>query len=157
MGMSSWIGAGEKAGSNEYSTWSYWRSVDDVHEFALSAVHRDAWKWWNESLAKHPNLGLMHEIYEVPKRNGFEGFYTNYHPTGLGATTKLIGGSGGGEKSANETPEWLNPIIDARKGPYRSSRGRMARGDPNGSSNEKVAFDPYAVINAKEAAWKGEV
>lgn len=41
--------------------------------------------------------------------------------------------------------EWVLPIVDARKGLFRGSKGRMARGDAMGSSYEKVAVDPYAV------------
>jgi Domain of unknown function (DUF4188) len=142
MGMSTWIGAGERAASSEYATFSYWRSIDDIHQFALSPIHRDAWDWWNKTLAKHSHLGIMHEIFEIPKRNGWEGIYINYHPTGLAATTRLVSG---GEK-AEGPQEWVNPIVDARRGVFRSSRGRMARGDAEGSSNEKVVMDPYAEV-----------
>jgi hypothetical protein len=152
MGMSTWIGAGERAGSNEYATFSYWRSVEDIHKWALSPLHRDGWRWWNESLQKHPHLGIMHEIFEVPKHNGWEGIYVNYHPTGLAATTKLS--TDGGKADGPE--QWVNPIVDARRGVYRSSRGRMARGDPNGSSNETVVMDPYDVINDYDKTWKGQ-
>jgi hypothetical protein len=82
----------------------------------------------------------MHEVFEIPKHNGWEGIYINYHPTGLAATTRVVTSS----KKAEGEQEWINPIVDAGRGVYRSSRGRMARGDPDGSSNEKVAMDPYA-------------
>jgi hypothetical protein len=139
MGMSSWLGAGERASSSEYATFSYWRSIEDIHNFALSKIHRDTWEWWNDNLSKHSHIGIMHEVFEIPKRNGWEGIYINYHPTGLAATTRLVEGEKG---EGNE--EWVNPIVDARTGPYRSSRGRMGRGDMYGSSNEKVVKDPYA-------------
>ena len=140
MGMSTWLST-ERSSSNEYATFSYWRSIEDIHNFALSPIHRDTWNWWNNAVAKggHKDLGIMHEIFEVPKKNGFEGIYVNYHPTGLTATTRLVEG---GEKGEDE---WIVPIIDARRGPFRTSRGRMARGDETGSGNEKIALDPYAV------------
>lgn len=140
MGMSSWLNTGRST-SNETATISYWRSIEDIHEFALSPVHREAWNWWNDAIAngKHSNLGIMHEVFEIPK-NGFESIYLNYHPTGLAATTRLV--EGGEQNSADE---WVTPIVDARKGQFRSSRGRMGRGDETGSSNEKIAIDPYAV------------
>jgi hypothetical protein len=139
MGMSSWLGAGERPSSSEYATVSYWRSIEDIHNFALSPIHRSAWEWWNKNLGKHSHIGIMHEVFEIPKRNGWEGIYINYHPTGLAATTKMVEGD---EK--DQGAEWVNPIIDARRGAYRSSRGRMGRGDVYGSSNEKVVMDPYA-------------
>lgn len=37
------------------------------------------------------------------------------------------------------------PIVDARRGVFRTRKGRMARGDELGAGNEKVALDPYAV------------
>jgi Domain of unknown function (DUF4188) len=153
MGVSTWIGTGDRPGSNEYAARCYWRSIDDIHEWALSPLHRDAWKWWNESLSKHPHLGIMHEVFEIPKRNGWEGIYINYHPTGLAATTKPCSN---GEKADGPT-RWINPIVDARLGAYRSSRGRMARGDPNGSSNEKIVMDPYETIHDNDQAWKGRI
>lgn len=79
----------------------------------------------------------MHEMFEVPKQNGFEGIYINYHPTGLARTTRLAEGT--------EKEEWIVPIVDARRGVFRTRKGRMARGDELGAGNEKVALDPYAV------------
>ena len=140
MGMSNWVAGGERAASNETTTISYWRSIEDIHQFALSPLHLEAWNWWNKTLSSHSQVGIMHEIFEIPKRNGWEGIYINYHPTGLAATTRLVNDSEKGEGPV----EWVNPIIDARRGVYRSSRGRMAKGDAEGSSNEKVVMDPYA-------------
>lgn len=122
MGMSTWVST-ERSASNEYATISYWRSIDDIHQFALSPVHRDAWTWWNDAIAKggHKQLSIMHEIFEVPKQNGFEGIYVNYHQTGLAATTRLVKGG----KEAGE--EWVVPIVDATRGIFRTSRGRLGR------------------------------
>jgi len=140
MGMSAWLGAGERAACNEYATISYWRSIEDIHQWALSPMHRDAWNWWNKTLSKHSNLGIMHEVFEIPKRHGWEGIYANYHPTGLAATTRLVSDSG----KAEGQQKWINPIVDARHGVYRSLMGRMGRGDADGSIYEKVATNPYA-------------
>lgn len=83
----------------------------------------------------------MHEIFALPERNGWEGIYINYHPTGLANTTRPIKSSEkGGEKL------WVNPIVDASRGPYRTSKGRMSRGDPEGKSNDSVAKDPYVSV-----------
>jgi hypothetical protein len=72
---------------------------------------------------------------------------------GLAATTKPCSN---GEK-ADSPKRWINPIVDARQGAYRSSRGRMAREDPNGSSNEKIVMDPYETIHDNDKAWKGQI
>ncbi|KIW89596.1 uncharacterized protein Z519_09752 [Cladophialophora bantiana CBS 173.52] len=141
MGMSTWINGGERSTGNELATISYWRSVEDIHNFALSPIHRDAWNWWNDTVSKHKHIGIMHEIFALPERQGWEGIYINYHPTGLGMTTRPVAASEkGGEKL------WINPIVDASRGVYRTSRGRMSRGDPEGKSNDKVAKNPYSPV-----------
>jgi len=137
MGVSSWISS-ERSAANEFSTFSYWRSVDDIHRFALGEVHRKAWNWWNDTAHKHKNVGIMHEIFAIPEHHGWEGIYINYHPTGLAATTKVVEGS---EKNGQKL--WVNPIVDARKGQYRTSMGRLNHGDPQGQMNDSVAVDPY--------------
>ncbi|KIX95309.1 uncharacterized protein Z520_08826 [Fonsecaea multimorphosa CBS 102226] len=136
LGMSTWLSAGERSTGNEAATISYWRSVEDIHNFALSPIHRDAWNWWNDTVSKHKDIGIMHEIFALPEHHGWEGIYVNYHPTGLGMTTRSVGS--GGKKM------WINPIVDASRGVYRTSRGRMSRGDPEGKCNDKVAQDPYS-------------
>ncbi|KIW68960.1 hypothetical protein PV04_04871 [Phialophora macrospora] len=138
MGMSNWVSVGERPTNNEIGTISYWRSIEDIHNFALSPIHREAWNWWNDTVSKHMNIGIMHEIFALPERQGWEGIYINYQPTGLGMTTKAVEPS---EKGGQKL--WINPIVDASRGAYRSSRGRMSRGDPEGTSNDNVANHPY--------------
>jgi hypothetical protein len=140
MGMSTRIST-ERSSSNEYATFSYWRYIEDNHNFALLPVNRDAWNWWNNAVAKggHKDISIMHEQFEVPKQSGLEGIYINHHLTDIAATTKL---AEGGEKRVDE---WNVPIVDARRGVFRSSSERLARDDETGSSNERIALDPYAV------------
>ncbi|OAP65601.1 hypothetical protein AYL99_01573 [Fonsecaea erecta] len=139
MGMSIWLNAGERSTGNELATISYWRSIEDIHKFSLSPIHRQAWNWWNDTVSKHKHIGIMHEIFALPERQGWEGIYVNYHPTGLGMTSRAAGpAEKGGEKM------WINPIVDATRGPYSTSRGRMHRGDPEGKSHENVASNPYS-------------
>lgn len=143
--MTSWISAGERGMSNEYATISYWRSIEDIHNFALSPIHRDAWNWWNDNVGKLKNIGIMHEVFALPERQGWEGIYINYHPTGLGATSRAVdaAAAAGGEKATGGEKLWVNPIVDASRGAYRTSRGRMGRGDAEGKGNDSVARDAY--------------
>jgi len=138
MGMSAWLSIGDRATNNQYATISYWRSIEDIHQFALSPIHRDAWNWWNKTVKEHPHVGIMHEMFEVPKHSGWEGIYVNYPPTGLAATTRVVDSG----KSAG-VKEWIIPIVDASHGVYRSSRGRMAKGDTDGSSVDGIAPEAY--------------
>ncbi|KEF62342.1 uncharacterized protein A1O9_00314 [Exophiala aquamarina CBS 119918] len=136
MGMSSWISAGERSSRNEYATISYWRSVEDIHRFALSQIHKDTWQWWNDTAKKHKHIGIMHEIFALPERSGWEGIYVNYQLTGLGATTRPVRNKESGEAM------WINPIVDASRGVYRTSRGRMSKGDPDGKGSTAMPKDP---------------
>jgi Domain of unknown function (DUF4188) len=154
LGASTWLST-DRPATNEIATICYFRSVVHLHKFAHSPSHREGWTWWNTNLAKHRHIGIMHELYQVPKSN-WENIYINYHPTGLGmslpsplekkmhipltilaATTYLAKPT-----AADEKPKWVSPIVDARKGRLRSSAGRMAK--DMGDGNEKYGDDPYA-------------
>jgi len=128
----------DKNGATEFLFLSYWRSTEDVHNFAYLPVHREAWDWWNATVKQNDHLGINHEIFEVD-RHHWEGVYLNFQPTLLGATTylkkgdKLIGGT--------VDDEWISPLIDARKGKLRTSAGRLGH-DPQQNA-EKYGFDGY--------------
>lgn len=63
----------------------------------------------------------MHEVYEADRSN-WEAVYINFQPTLLGATTyvKRNGKLEGGEVDE----EWISPLLDANRGPLRTSMGR---------------------------------
>ncbi|KAK5045089.1 hypothetical protein LTR84_010237 [Exophiala bonariae] len=138
-GGSTWSSQ-DKNGANEFLFLSYWRSTEDVHNFAYQPVHRAAWDWWNASVGdgKLDHIGINHEIFEVD-RHHWEGVYINFQPTLLGATTylkkgdKMVGG--------NVPDQWISPLIDARRGKLRTSAGRLGR-DPQQNA-EKHNFDGY--------------
>ncbi|KAI9852343.1 MAG: hypothetical protein M1838_001048 [Thelocarpon superellum] len=104
---------------------SYWRSMDDVHDYATTATHRMAVDWWVKNAKTYPHIAFWHEVYEADKGQ-WENIYVNHEPIGLGATTflkkdgKLANGSVGAE--------WINPILDANKGPLRTAAGRRGLG-----------------------------
>jgi heme-degrading monooxygenase HmoA len=122
-GGSSWSSQ-DKNGATELLFLSYWRSADDIHRFAYGDLHRDAWEWWNKTIADNDHLGINHEIFEVD-RHHWEGIYVNFQPTGLGATTFLRKG----DKMMGGTvdDQWISPLVDARRGKLRSSAGRLGR------------------------------
>lgn len=117
LGMSAWNSATDRSSGNEFMTISYWRSVDDIHRFAHAGIHSEAWKWWNKTVKQHPHVGIMHEIYSVPKQQ-WESIYVNYHPTQLAATSYP-------KKQKNGEVEWISPMVDANKAPFRTSAGRL--------------------------------
>ncbi|KAH6604517.1 hypothetical protein Trco_006224 [Trichoderma cornu-damae] len=71
-------------GANGFMTCCYFRSVEDIHRFAHSPVHREGWNWWNSFTDSNPHLSIMHEVYSAPKKN-WENIFINYHLTGIGA------------------------------------------------------------------------
>ncbi|KAF4550981.1 Hypothetical protein D9617_15g043350 [Elsinoe fawcettii] len=129
MGASSWIGT-ERTSNATTMQVMYFRSAADVHAFAHGPLHREAWEWWYKNLAENKDLGIWHELYEVPSGN-YESVYAQMAPLGLAATQKRVVVQEGGEKREG----WIYPVVDARKGQLKSSSGRMARSD--GRENEK--------------------
>lgn len=68
-------------------------------------------------IPQNPHVSVRHEIFAAP-RDGWEGVHTNYHPTGLGASTK--------ESTINGKSVWLNPMVHGT-GKLAYSKGRMGR------------------------------
>ncbi|MEV4346363.1 DUF4188 domain-containing protein [Actinoplanes sp. NPDC049596] len=69
----------------------YWRSVEQLEEFAKDArlPHRPAWKRWNKAVGDSGDVGIWHETYVV--RDGtFEVFYGNMPAFGLGAAGRPV-------------------------------------------------------------------
>jgi hypothetical protein len=97
----------------------YFKSVKDLHDFAHGDMHRDAWNWWNKNASNLPHIGLYHEAYDVPKHS-WEAVYLQCAPLGL-AQAKVEGEGNDGKR------ELMDLIVDANKGPWRSSSGRMGR------------------------------
>ncbi|KAJ5215311.1 uncharacterized protein N7498_001718 [Penicillium cinerascens] len=144
LGASSYM-ANERATANEVMILAYFRTYEGLHAFAHTegGVHREAWSYWNtEVMAKGKTeesrmFGIMHEVYQVPVGK-WENIYVNYHPSGLGATTHKV--------NVHGQEKWASPLVDARKGLLRSSKGRMAVS--TGGDNEIYGDDPYANENA---------
>ena len=124
--------------NNANLTVCYFKSPDHVHRFALSEIHREGWNWWSKELSGKP-ISIYHELYQVPSGN-WETIYANMAPTLAAATyTKITGPKG-------ETA-WQSPIVQAKTGLLKSSRGRMSRSD--GKEN-----DVYDELDAYKAAQK---
>jgi hypothetical protein len=112
---------------------SYWRSLEDVHNFAHSPLHKKVWKWWEDNYGDLKHVGIMHEVFEAPA-GLWEGVYLNMQPTMLADTAflkkgdKTIGGI--------MDDQWISPAMDATKGRLRMSNGR--RGQTGRLSDEDV-------------------
>jgi heme-degrading monooxygenase HmoA len=131
IGQTNWQRKDER-GAVEFVFISYWRSVEDLHVFAHGPLHREAWTWWEKTLKQHDAIGINHEIYEAEPGH-WENMYTNFQPTGLGATSFPRRRDGG--KDGNVTEEWVSSLVDARKGKLAKSSGRLGMSDTKYDAN----------------------
>jgi hypothetical protein len=67
----------------------YFQSMEGLHKFAHGTAHRAGWDWWNRTAKEHPELSMMHELYEVPAGN-WENIYLNYWPAGFGKLCQQV-------------------------------------------------------------------
>lgn len=133
LGSSAWVSHTERSSSNEILTIMYFKNTEGLHAFAHDEAHRDIWNWWNRNVHAYPHLSIWHEMYRVPK-GSWENIYINAPRTLLGAANYPL-------KAPNGEVEWLPPVVDARRGVLRSSKGRMTSVDE--PHNERDEFDPY--------------
>lgn len=135
MGQTSFERKDER-GAREFSSISYWRSIEDLHAFAHSGLHRETWVWWEKNLKRMDAVGIHHEIYQA-EPGQWENVYVNFQPTMLGATSflkkgdKLVGGK--------VDEQWIYPLVDAR-------RGKLAK------SSARLGWDPTKLDAARPAA-----
>lgn len=131
LGSKSYL-TNERTACNEAMTQIYFRNYEGMHKFAheTDGVHREGWNFWNTVVMGKDStvrnlFSIMHEVYEIPAKH-WETIYINYHPTSMGATTFRINGKDG-------TTQWASPLVDARTGLLRTSKGRRAttKGDDN--------------------------
>ena len=68
----------------------YWRSFDELREYALDpdARHAPAMKWTNRIIRGSDAVGIWHETYLI-RENEYETIYHNMPLTGLGKAAKL--------------------------------------------------------------------
>ena len=71
-------------------TLSYWKDLRSLHGFAHSQQHRAGWDWWNATVKHMPFMGIMHEVYAIPKGH-WENIYVNYRPFGMGKSMERQG------------------------------------------------------------------
>ena len=70
---------------------SYWRSFEDLENFARSPSepHLKAWQSFNKAVGTDGTVGIWHETYLVDKGK-YETVYANMPKFGLGAATELV-------------------------------------------------------------------
>lgn len=62
---------------------SYWKTLEGLHKFAHGSVHMKGQMWWDGgAMSRYTHIGMMHEVYEVPKGN-WENVFHNFRPFGI--------------------------------------------------------------------------
>lgn len=89
LGSTTYLEATARQTNNQIITACYFRSLEELHRYAHSPLHREAWNWWNGITKTHPHLSISHEVYHAP-RGCWENIYVNYHLTGIGTFTLRI-------------------------------------------------------------------
>jgi len=94
LGFHTWLG-------NPTITLQYWRSFDDLEQYAKDAtrLHRPAWASFNRAVASNGDVGIWHETYRV-RPGDFECIYNNTPPFGLAKATKCVPALGRRESAA---------------------------------------------------------
>lgn len=112
-------------GAPEIMLVSYWRSIEDIHNYSNGPLHKQAMKWW-EDMNKNDkegmkHVGISHEIFEAP-RSRWEAVYINTQPTRMGATSFFK--KGDKHMGGIAEDQWISPVV-AGTGKWRTSRGRL--------------------------------
>ena len=112
----------DERGALELTNIIYWKDLASIHDFAHAPLHREAWKWWEDTLKEHDFIGINHEIFEADT-GSWESIYANFQPTCFGATSYLR--KGGKLESGIVPDQWVSPLVDASRGKLARSSGRL--------------------------------
>ncbi|EMR66565.1 hypothetical protein UCREL1_6456 [Eutypa lata UCREL1] len=133
LGFTQWQSSTEHA-NNMSMFIMYWKDVESLHSYAHGPEHMAGLRWWSSVAAKkYPHLSVFHETYSVPKGH-FENIYLNCKPLGFGAITVPV--SKAVEDGKESKLEWLQPIVDSKRGPLRTFARRMMRDDMTGHEKD---------------------
>jgi hypothetical protein len=84
------LGYDTKLGIRNHELVQYWRSFEQLREYALdpNARHASAMQWTNQQMRESDAVGIWHETYLV-KDGAYETVYDNAPPIGLGKVGTL--------------------------------------------------------------------
>ncbi|KAF2161996.1 hypothetical protein M409DRAFT_69493 [Zasmidium cellare ATCC 36951] len=136
---------GDQATGAESMGLVYFKNEQKLHELVHGPSHTAAVEWYMRNGGRDfAHIGLMHEAFAAP-RNGWEGIYLKFKPTGLGATTK--------EVEVEGKKVWMSPLVKG-KGRLSYSKGRMGRpfGTDEWTDYDKLLGDDEKAPSAIEKA-----
>lgn len=85
------LGYDTKLGIRNHEVVQYWRSFEQLREYALdqTAHHAPAMKWAHRLMRENDAVGIWHETYLV-EDGAYETVYQNTPPVGLGKAGTLL-------------------------------------------------------------------
>ncbi|TQB77081.1 hypothetical protein MPDQ_005567 [Monascus purpureus] len=125
---SSWISNSDSIRNvaRETMTVFYFQSLEGLHRFSHGPSHRAGWDWWNQTVKEHPNLSIMHEVYEAPA-GSWENVYMNYWPTSFAKAQFPINRGDVEKETDGQQKKWIGNIVDASRMNMKSSMNRLGR------------------------------
>ena len=105
-------------GSETFLYWrgvvlaQYWRSFDDLHEFARvkGGLHATAWGAFNKAIGSDGSVGIWHETYLI-EPGGYEAVYGNMPRFGLAAAVDHVPATGGLETARQRLGGQSEPLF----------------------------------------------
>jgi hypothetical protein len=95
------LGYQRNLGIRNHILFMYWRSFEDLHEYARDPgqEHLPAWQEYNQEAGTDGDVGIWHETFLVGDGE-YEAVYNNMPPFGLGAISDRMPASGQQETAA---------------------------------------------------------
>jgi hypothetical protein len=95
------LGYHTNLGIRNQMLFMYWRSFEDLHEYARDQdqKHLPAWQAYNQDVGSDGDVGIWHETF-LFRENEYEAVYNNMPPFGLGNIAERVPASGQRETAA---------------------------------------------------------
>jgi len=95
------LGYQRNLGVRNHSLCMYWRSFEDLHEYARDPdqEHLPAWHEYNRDVGASGDVGIWHETFLI-RDSDYEAVYNNMPPFGLGTVFERVPASGHRETAA---------------------------------------------------------
>ncbi|GIP31328.1 DUF4188 domain-containing protein [Paenibacillus sp. J2TS4] len=98
------------------SLLQYWRSYDQLEQYARGGIHLKAWRNFNRAVGTDGTVGIYHETYIV-QPGQYECLYNNMPKFGLAKATKHIPAVGRWETSRRRMGGHNDPAVATPSNP----------------------------------------
>ncbi len=115
------LGYQRNLGVRNHMLFMYWRSFEDLHEYARNPdqEHLPAWQEYNQEAGSDGDVGIWHETFLV-RAGEYETVYNNMPPFGLGDISERVPASGqretAGERLGRTDDDTMPETVDGSTG-----------------------------------------